>query len=118
MTTKQASTATYYAILGVAPNADTEVIRRAWRAQVVRLHPDRMPRAGERLRLVNHAWAILKDPQKRAAYDAALLTSPAGKGLAAVRRAAKAKKTRGKLRSFLREILWPFTSPAEARHGR
>lgn len=98
-----------------------EGIRRAWRAQVVRLHPDRAPGAGERLRAVNTAYAVLKDPHKRAAYDAALAAA-SGKNLAAQRRGSSAaparrQQSRGIL-NLLREILWPFTNPAEVHHGR
>jgi len=67
---------TYYAILGVAENADLETIRAAYRRQVLQWHPDRNPdrqeEAHDRTRRIVEAWEVLKDPAARREYDAHL----------------------------------------------
>src|SRR2546422_5365368 len=61
-----------YRTLEVAPNADLEVIRAAYRRLARQYHPDLNPRpeAAERMRAINAAYRVLSDPAKRAAYDA------------------------------------------------
>ena len=63
----------HYEILGVAPGADGAVIRAAYRALMRTYHPDRNddPQAHARVRDITAAFAVLGDPEKRAAYDAA-----------------------------------------------
>lgn len=61
-----------YEILEVNQRADDESIRRSYRRLVLKYHPDRNPgndAATERLKEINAAYDVLKDPQKRAAYD-------------------------------------------------
>jgi hypothetical protein len=60
----------YYAILGVAPNADRDTIRQAYRKQAIAAHPD-CGGSHERMVLVNEAWGILSDSVTRARYDEA-----------------------------------------------
>ncbi|MEM4734697.1 MAG: DnaJ domain-containing protein, partial [Candidatus Thorarchaeota archaeon] len=62
----------YYSILGVSRNATQEEIKSAYRRLAKELHPDRNPgdkAAEERLKLVNQAYEVLSDPEKRANYD-------------------------------------------------
>lgn len=62
----------YYALLGVSPDANADAVRRAYRKAALRLHPDRnggSPAIGERMLLVNEAWAALRDTGRRAEYD-------------------------------------------------
>ena len=61
----------YYAALGVSRDADAEAIRKAYRKLARRHHPDvsKEPGAEERFKEVAEAYATLKDPEKRAAYD-------------------------------------------------
>lgn len=62
----------YYAMLGVAPDADEAVIRAAWRALLRKYHPDTahdVPDAAERTRAFNAAWAVLGNSNRRIAYD-------------------------------------------------
>ncbi len=62
----------YYATLGVARDASTEDLKKAYRKQAMQFHPDRNPgdkQAEARFKEINEAYDVLKDDQKRAAYD-------------------------------------------------
>jgi curved DNA-binding protein len=62
----------YYAILGVAPDADEQAIKRAYRALAREHHPDVNPgdkRAEERFKEINEAYQALSDPERRKKYD-------------------------------------------------
>ncbi len=61
-----------YEVLGVARDASDADIKKAYHKLVMKYHPDRNPgdkAAEEKFKEVNNAFDILKDPQKRAAYD-------------------------------------------------
>ena len=61
-----------YDILGVAKNASDADIKKAYHRLVMKHHPDKNPgdkSAEEKFKEINNAFDILKDPQKRAAYD-------------------------------------------------
>lgn len=64
-----------YAVLGVLPHAEDVVIRAAYRALANRYHPDRFQgdpkEAHARMTAINAAYAVLSDPEQRAAYDKA-----------------------------------------------
>ena len=62
----------YYATLGVAQEASADDLKRAYRKLAMQYHPDRNPgdkQAEAKFKEVNEAYDILKDDQKRAAYD-------------------------------------------------
>jgi curved DNA-binding protein len=61
----------YYKTLGVGREAGADEIKRAYRRLARRYHPDvsKEPDAAERMKEVNEAYAVLSDPEKRAAYD-------------------------------------------------
>jgi DnaJ-class molecular chaperone len=64
----------YYAVLGVSPAATDEEIRRTYRRLALQWHPDRNPgnpRAEERFKEISEAYAVLADPAKRRAWEAA-----------------------------------------------
>jgi curved DNA-binding protein CbpA len=60
-----------YKILQVDPEADPEVIQAAYRRLAQKYHPDVVPgpEAATRMVAINQAWAILRDPESRAALD-------------------------------------------------
>ncbi len=61
-----------YEVLGVARDASDADIKKAYHKLVMKYHPDKNPgdkAAEEKFKEVNNAFDILKDPQKRAAYD-------------------------------------------------
>jgi molecular chaperone DnaJ len=62
----------YYATLGVAREAGAEDLKKAYRKLAMQYHPDRNPgnkQAETRFKELNEAYDVLKDEQKRAAYD-------------------------------------------------
>ena len=71
----------YYAVLGLKPGATDEAIRRTYRRLALRWHPDRNPgdaRAEERFKEISEAYAVLMDPAKRQAWEAARQWGRAG----------------------------------------
>lgn len=61
----------YYARLGVSRQATLDEIKKAFRGQARRFHPDisKEPDAEQRMREINEAYVVLTDPDRRAAYD-------------------------------------------------
>lgn len=65
----------FWSVLGLDPGADNESLKRAFRLQARRWHPDlngNDPVAEERFKLVNEAYAVLSDPRRRQAWEAGL----------------------------------------------
>jgi DnaJ domain len=81
-------TPTHYERLKVSPSASADELRRAYRAMAMRWHPDRLRKvaqeggpavadklrrnAAESMALINAAYDVLRDPEKRHAYDVSL----------------------------------------------
>jgi molecular chaperone DnaJ len=63
------STRDYYDILGVPKSASQDEIKRAYRKQAVKVHPDKTGGDDTKFKELGNAYEVLSDPQKRAAYD-------------------------------------------------
>ena len=62
----------YYEILGVSRTATEIEIKKAYRKLAMKYHPDRNPgdkEAEEKFKLINEAYQVLSDKEKRAIYD-------------------------------------------------
>lgn len=62
----------YYKVLGIAPSASVNEIRKAYRKLAFQYHPDRYKErveAHKKMKEINEAYAILSDPIKRREYD-------------------------------------------------
>lgn len=72
----------YYKALGVERDASAEDIRRAFRKQARKFHPDvtKEPDAESRFKEVNEAYEVLKDQERRQAYDQLGKAPPRGQG--------------------------------------
>lgn len=77
---KMKVTEDYYMILGVRREATLEELERAYRRYVWKIHPDRFhldpdkrEQCERKLKTINVAMRILRDPSRRAEYDAAWL---------------------------------------------
>jgi curved DNA-binding protein CbpA len=69
----------YYDLLEIAPDSPAEEVKRSFRAQIARYHPDKVQHLGkefqsmaaDRAAELTEAYRILSDPQRRAEYDRA-----------------------------------------------
>ena len=71
----------FYAVLGVAKDADSAAIKKAYRTLAKKYHPDRNPddaAAAEKFKEIGEAYAVLSDAKERQQYDA--IRSMAGGG--------------------------------------
>jgi molecular chaperone DnaJ len=61
----------YYEVLGVARNATPEDLKKAFRKQALKFHPDRNKEAdaNDRFKEVNEAYQVLSDPKRKSQYD-------------------------------------------------
>ena len=62
----------YYSVLGVERDAGADELKKAFRKKAMKHHPDRNPddkKAEKKFKELNEAYEVLKNGQKRAAYD-------------------------------------------------
>jgi curved DNA-binding protein CbpA len=64
----------YYAVLGVARDAEPEAIKKAYRKLALQWHPDRnrdkdVAAAEAKFKRISEAYEVLSDPAKRRRYD-------------------------------------------------
>lgn len=77
-------TKSHYDVLEVAPTAPAEEIKRAFRAQIARYHPDKVQHLGQefqemaagRAAELTEAYRVLSNAAQRAEYDRALAVGP------------------------------------------
>jgi curved DNA-binding protein CbpA len=69
-----------YGVLQILATADMEVVHAAYRALAMKYHPDRdrTRRAAEKMAELNRAYALVRAPDDRAAYDRSRRTVVAG----------------------------------------
>jgi hypothetical protein len=74
----------YYALLEIAPTSSADEVKRAFRSQIARYHPDKVQHLGkefqamaaERAAELTEAYRILSDDTRRAEYDRVRSTAP------------------------------------------
>lgn len=63
----------FYEILNCDRNASIEEIKKSYQSLILKHHPDKQEQNAEIFIQLNEAWNILRDPDKRRAYDAEML---------------------------------------------
>ncbi|EPT02931.1 hypothetical protein FOMPIDRAFT_1022583 [Fomitopsis schrenkii] len=61
----------FYDLLGVAPDANDSDLKKAYRKQAIKYHPDKNPSpdAEEKFKEISKSYQVLSDPNLRASYD-------------------------------------------------
>ena len=67
----------YWSLLGLTPGSDQVQLKRAFRQEARKWHPDlnlNDVNAEERFKLVNEAYDVLSDPKKRSLWEQSLIS--------------------------------------------
>ena len=70
--TSSTGTFTYWSLLGLRPGSDPDQIKKAFRREAMRWHPDtngNNRNAEERFKWINEAYKVLSDPRKRFEWE-------------------------------------------------
>ena len=59
----------YYFLLGIRPDSNPSEIKKIWRKKAFETHPDRGETGNDEIQVLNEAYNILKDPEKKRVYD-------------------------------------------------
>ena len=59
----------YYETLGITPRATPGDVKRSFRRRAKELHPDTASGSDDRMRVLNTAYEVLSDPERRSRYD-------------------------------------------------
>ena len=91
----------YYASLGISPDADADAVRQAYRSKAKQLHPDSGGRHADAdaFQALSAAYTVLRDPERRAAYDHLNATIAEAEKEQRRRRDAEAAAARARMRS-------------------
>lgn len=88
----------YYKTLGVEANGSPEEIRQAYHAMAKKYHPDvyhgSKSYATQKMKKINAAYEILKDPDARRQYDQELAMTPKKQRAARTRRTSTVRRTK------------------------
>lgn len=105
-----------YELLGTAPDSLPDALRAAYRRQALAEHPDHHQNSEAsqaRFRLLQHAWEVLGDPQRRAEYDRWRAGSPSQK--AARRSRVRALPSPAPFETLLGSLLWDLEDALSER---
>ena len=72
--TSSADTFTYWSLLGLTPGSDSDQLKKAFKREAKRWHPDvnrNDQSAEERFKWINEAYLVLSDPKKRFEWELA-----------------------------------------------
>lgn len=96
------ASATYYDILRVSRRTAPEEVRTAYRKLAQKYHPDKLPGntdAERVMAMLNEAYGVLSDPDRRAQYD---------RRIASERAHAPRARHRATMPAEVREAAWPW----------
>ncbi len=97
----------YYDVLSVDRNATTDEIKKAYRKQALRYHPDRNPgdkEAEEKFKEATEAYEVLRDREKRGLYDQYGQAGVSGRGAPEGFGSGEGLDLSDALRAFMRDF--------------